>query len=287
MRTPLIVLAAVLACAGAAGAQTLYVDLVPSSSAVSCGETFELTVKIMVEGAPNGNGAAGCQFDIFTACDNGCIAPVTYTSPPPLTDRVVTEWGPKLAGYSTILPYKRDPDGDGDFDAQGASFYRIDPNPPYDIGAGTFDTVLTETWSCAPSPTCPCTCTFDAAMIGAQYWTSDPDEPRLDFQTVQLVNTEDDTVLCGLVPGDADQDGDVDIEDLSLLASNWDTCGKTWSDGDFTNDGCVDIEDLSLLASNWGFGTAGQAAAAPAAVPEPTTLGLLATVAAPLLRRRR
>ena len=69
--------------------------------------------------------------------------------------------------------------------------------------------------------------------------------------------------------GDTDGDGDVDIEDISVLAANWDQCGKTWADGDFTGDGCVTIEDLSLLAANWGAGTSSSS------VPEPATLSAL------------
>ena len=83
------------------------------------------------------------------------------------------------------------------------------------------------------------------------------------------------------IPGDTDGDGDVDINDLSTLAANWDQCGKTWADGDFTGDGCVDINDLSLLASNWGAGTAA------AQVPEPATLSVLALGGLAMLRRRR
>ena len=85
--------------------------------------------------------------------------------------------------------------------------------------------------------------------------------------------------ITAMAPGDCNQDGDVDIDDLSLLASNWNTSsGMTWADGDFDGDGCVDINDLSLLATNWGTGSV-------AAVPEPASLSVL-VLGGVLLRRR-
>jgi len=82
-------------------------------------------------------------------------------------------------------------------------------------------------------------------------------------------------------PGDANFDGFVDDDDLSVLLSNW---GRTvdWSWGDFNADHTVDDDDLGALLSNW----APASEAAAAAIPEPATLALLAA-AAPLLAARR
>ena len=90
------------------------------------------------------------------------------------------------------------------------------------------------------------------------------------------------------LPGDADADGDVDIEDLSILASNWDApSGMSWSDGDFDADGDVDIEDLSQLAANWNVGvSASQAYSYNGSIPEPGSLVLLAPGAAAFIRGR-
>lgn len=52
--------------------------------------------------------------------------------------------------------------------------------------------------------------------------------------------------------GDINGDGKVDVLDLSILATNFGSCGKTLSQGDLTGDGCVNISDLSVLATNWG-----------------------------------
>jgi hypothetical protein len=57
--------------------------------------------------------------------------------------------------------------------------------------------------------------------------------------------------------GDTDFDGDVDLSDLSSLASYYGTAfGMDWDRGDFDADGDVDLNDLSTLASAYGAGTA-------------------------------
>ena len=54
------------------------------------------------------------------------------------------------------------------------------------------------------------------------------------------------------MPGDANLDGKVDINDLSSVLTNYDkSTGMTWSDGDFNGDGKVDINDLSIVLTNY------------------------------------
>jgi hypothetical protein len=50
--------------------------------------------------------------------------------------------------------------------------------------------------------------------------------------------------------GDLNKDGTVNIFDLSILLSNWDSSDPT---ADLNNDGIVNIFDLSILLSNWDF----------------------------------
>jgi hypothetical protein len=89
--------------------------------------------------------------------------------------------------------------------------------------------------------------------------------------------------------GDSDFDGDVDLNDLSVLAANYGAqSGKLWSQGDYDGDGDVDLNDLSLLAGNYGSGEA-QAFAdfvAIAAVPE-SGFATVLLAAGMMLRRRR
>ena len=85
--------------------------------------------------------------------------------------------------------------------------------------------------------------------------------------------------------GDANRDGLVNDDDLSILLANWTGSGGsggTWGTGDFDADGAICDTDLSELLGNW-TGTSG-------AVPEPATCWPLAIGALVVLnspRRRR
>jgi hypothetical protein len=56
-----------------------------------------------------------------------------------------------------------------------------------------------------------------------------------------------------VLAGDADHDRDVDVNDLGILASNWQQSGRTFSQGnfDYSAGGTVDVNDLGILASHW------------------------------------
>ena len=85
------------------------------------------------------------------------------------------------------------------------------------------------------------------------------------------------------IPGDADLDGDVDDDDLSLLLANWTgplAKGKTWAQGDFEGDGDVACDDVSLVLANWTDTTG------TTAMPESTAVGLLGIGTLLLLRNK-
>ncbi|NLF32192.1 MAG: hypothetical protein GX591_15055 [Planctomycetes bacterium] len=57
-------------------------------------------------------------------------------------------------------------------------------------------------------------------------------------------------------PGDADGDGDVDLDDFTRLKNNFGlAAGAKWDQGDFDRDGDVDLDDFTRLKNNFGIDT--------------------------------
>ena len=84
-------------------------------------------------------------------------------------------------------------------------------------------------------------------------------------------------VLARGLMGDANMDGKVDINDLTVLTNYNQSTGMVWTTGDFNGDGKVDINDLTIVLTNYNT-TIGTAASggSMAAVPEPGPLAILA-----------
>jgi hypothetical protein len=102
-----------------------------------------------------------------------------------------------------------------------------------------------------------------------------------------------DAVLLRLTRyGDANLDGQVNLQDFNRLASGF-GAGDDWSEGDFNYDGLVNLQDFNRLAANFGLGAAGPGvtpqdwAMLGAAVPEPGGLGMLLLGGFFAARRRR
>ena len=77
--------------------------------------------------------------------------------------------------------------------------------------------------------------------------------------------------------GDANLDGKVDINDLTIVLTRYNqTAGMGWTTGDFNNDGKVDINDLTIVLAHYNQSVGSSAAGGISAVPEPGTLALLA-----------
>jgi hypothetical protein len=84
-------------------------------------------------------------------------------------------------------------------------------------------------------------------------------------------------------PGDANEDGRVDINDLTIVLAHYNQTGMVWSDGEFTGDGTVDINDLTIVLANYGWTST--SLGVMKAVPEPSSLVLLGIGAVGLLAR--
>ena len=96
--------------------------------------------------------------------------------------------------------------------------------------------------------------------------------------------------------GDANLDGQVNLQDFNRLASNFGASGAFWHQGDFNYDGNVNLQDFNRLASNFGQSVApgielspGDWAILAGAIPEPAAglLGIVGIVALSPRRRRR
>jgi hypothetical protein len=78
-----------------------------------------------------------------------------------------------------------------------------------------------------------------------------------------------------VIPGDANFDHAVNINDLNILLGHIGTTGTSWSTGDFNGDTSTNINDLNVLLGHIGQSSpsAQPAFGAAASVPEPAVLG--------------
>ena len=89
-----------------------------------------------------------------------------------------------------------------------------------------------------------------------------------------VYNGNTEPFILALFPGDANFDGRVDINDLTIVLANYGRTRMAWAQGEFTGDGAVDINDLTIVLAN--YGKTDGASIAVAAVPEPSALLLAA-----------
>jgi MYXO-CTERM domain-containing protein len=99
----------------------------------------------------------------------------------------------------------------------------------------------------------------------------------IDGYQLLAMNAADFAAASPFQPGDADGDGDVDLDDFVLLKQNFGRTGATVGEGDFDGDSDVDLDDFVILKQNFG--------AVP--VPEPSALALLVLGGLGPRRRRR
>ena len=56
----------------------------------------------------------------------------------------------------------------------------------------------------------------------------------------------------GAIPGDADLDGDVDLDDFVILKTNFGVEGTDWGQANFNADNTTDLDDFVILKSHFG-----------------------------------
>ena len=113
---------------------------------------------------------------------------------------------------------------------------------------------------------------------GKEFFHGCLDEVRVYNRELSAQDVEELFGALGLLPGDANEDGTIDLQDFGLLKANFGGPGG-WSEGDFNGDDTIDLQDFGLLKSNFGAGVT--------PIPEPVTMVILAAAAAPLLTRRK
>ena len=96
-------------------------------------------------------------------------------------------------------------------------------------------------------------------------------------------------MLAAAVPGDANLDGKVDVNDLTVVLTNFGKSGMTWATGDFVGNGTVDINDLTIVLAHFDQTFGATPGGNVSAVPEPSSLVLVGAGAVSLFAcsRRR
>ena len=128
--------------------------------------------------------------------------------------------------------------------------------------------------------------TYAAALAAGDYtaeatW-SETGFTSADFGIIQPPpipgDLDNPAMILENLSGDANGDGRVDINDLTIVLANYGMSGTildvTRADGDLNGDGKVDINDLTIVLADYGA-TLGSSAAGMAAVPEPSALALI------------
>ena len=93
------------------------------------------------------------------------------------------------------------------------------------------------------------------------------------YGTTLLGGTNSDGTIFALhlTPGDANGDGRIDVNDLTVVLTNYGHGAMSWSQGDFDGNGFVDINDLTIVLTDFGATSTGGIKG----VPEPASPVLL------------
>jgi hypothetical protein len=106
---------------------------------------------------------------------------------------------------------------------------------------------------------------------------------RLDWVLLggegDLFKYDTGAIFVSELPGDANRDGIVDLQDFTILKAHFGEAGS-WGDGNFNGDWVIDSQDFTILKAHFGDTASMEAvsmwASSMGLVPEPATLALLA-----------
>ncbi len=195
---------------------------------------------------------------------------------------------------STLYRYDYDPAG-GTIALETSLNIPNDPNngDPRETREIAFDSEGNLYWSCyAGSGSDNLVCKFTGATVEANWADASNIATFLidsQYSSYNGLDVAKSTEIDHLI-GDADNDGDIDTDDLLKESTNWDPTGSVFHaywQGDFDRDGDIDTDDLLKVSTNWNPTGYRDGDLGGSTVPEPTTLLLLILGGAAAIRRRR
>lgn len=140
-----------------------------------------------------------------------------------------------------------DLDDDGDFDVVSAEYGRVAWYENTD-GAGTFGPAR-------PLRLTPLDDEYTSVAVGDLDGDGDLDVVCAldDFRNSRIIWFESDlTDRANGLPGDADENGTVELADFLKLSESFGSTDAAWEDGDFNGDRAVDFADFLLMSANFG-----------------------------------
>ena len=123
-----------------------------------------------------------------------------------------------------------------------------------DVTAG--EPALTYTWSAIGTPPAPVTFSNNGTNAGKNS-TATFTKAGLYTLQVSITNpitniTTISTTTISILPGDANQDGSVDLSDLSIVLNNFGNTSSNWTNGNFDGSSTINLTDLSDVLNNFG-----------------------------------
>jgi hypothetical protein len=109
--------------------------------------------------------------------------------------------------------------------------------------------------------------------LGSLFTDAMPQDLTFQYDDLAAGTLSGAVLYASVLSGDANEDGVVNIFDINLISSNWNTSGPA---GDANYDGVVNIFDINAVSSHWNNMLAGGGSSATvAAVPEPSGAALM------------